>query len=316
MRILVSGGTLFRDGRMERADLAVEDGRIVSADAAVAAFRSGEHATVVVTADTVLSIYDRQGRKIMDGKEQFRIDFIDLAGNYLLTASRDTPSLRLREWNPHTEARLFRYDPDYIHDHVSVHDDRTTAMLYWNRGFQITNPEGEVLYSEELPDTMHVYSMQYRRNPQGDYLEVFYDDGRVRRYDAKNGEFLGEMLQEPPDGTHDEGFEMEDASIDAPLIGTPEIYQSDGTYIGELDPDGYMVNAVQTGDFLVTEYINANGERYGFLLTLDGKAIADLPNICDILSDGTLIFDDQHGNLYYSRIYSLEELLVMANSST
>ena len=52
--------------------------------------------------------------------------------------------------------------------------------------------------------------------------------------------------------------------------------------------------------------------RYGLLLDGQCRTLADLPKLCDILADGTLVFDDMRGNLRQSRVYSLQELLALA----
>ena len=59
---------------------------------------------------------------------------------------------------------------------------------------------------------------------------------------------------------------------------------------------------------MITEYITAQGERYGLLLNEDCETLAYLPDLCDITEDGRLIFDDMAGNLRESRIYSIQEL--------
>ena len=53
-------------------------------------------------------------------------------------------------------------------------------------------------------------------------------------------------------------------------------------------------------------------ERSGQILDKNLDVIADLPNLCDVLPDGTLVFDDSFGTLRRSRIYSIEELIAMA----
>ena len=82
--------------------------------------------------------------------------------------------------------------------------------------------------------------------------------------------------------------------------------------VRELESDAYLTYVTQVGDCVVTEYISAQGQRYGLLLDGQCRTLADLPELCDILADGTLVFDDMRGNLRQSRIYSLQELLALA----
>lgn len=55
----------------------------------------------------------------------------------------------------------------------------------------------------------------------------------------------------------------------------------------ELEPDAYLTYVTQVGDYVVTEYISAQGQRYGLLLDGQCRTLAELPGLCDILADGT-----------------------------
>ena len=69
----------------------------------------------------------------------------------------------------------------------------------------------------------------------------------------------------------------------------------------------------QAGEYILTEYVSSQGERFGLLLDENCETLARLPNLCDIV-DGTLVFDYPTGNLRQCRIYSLQELLALAES--
>ena len=79
----------------------------------------------------------------------------------------------------------------------------------------------------------------------------------------------------------------------------------------ELEKEAYLTYVTEYGDYLVTEYVSADGARYGLLLNQDLETLAYLPDLCDMV-DGTLIFDEKNGELRSSPIYSLEELLTLA----
>ena len=79
-----------------------------------------------------------------------------------------------------------------------------------------------------------------------------------------------------------------------------------------MEKDDYLTYVTQVEDYVVTEYITAQGERYGLLLDGNCETLARLPDLCDILPDGRLVFDDMRGNLRQSHIYSLEELEALA----
>lgn len=87
-----------------------------------------------------------------------------------------------------------------------------------------------------------------------------------------------------------------------------------GNMVCVLEADAYLTYVTQVGSYVITEYISARGERYGLLLDEHCEVVAELPNLCDILADGTLVFDDMRGNLRQSRIYSIQELIALGKS--
>ena len=82
----------------------------------------------------------------------------------------------------------------------------------------------------------------------------------------------------------------------------------------ELEPDAFLTYVTQVGEYIVTEYVSAQGERYGLLLNADCETLARLPSLCDITADGDLVFDDRMGTLRRSRIYSPQELIALAET--
>jgi hypothetical protein len=160
-----------------------------------------------------------------------------------------------------------------------------------------------------IPDAAQVYDQQYRRDDQGSYLEVLYNDGLTRTYSAETGALLSETMGDAPDGTLTEEFETDHWKITAPLHGAASVYDRDtGELLWELQGEDYLTYVTQVGDYVITEYTTALGARYGLLLNEAGETLAELPNLCDILEDGTLVFDDTRGNLRESRIYSIQAL--------
>ena len=175
--------------------------------------------------------------------------------------------------------------------------------------------DGTVLADVDIPDAEQVYDQQYRRDESGSYLDVIYNDGLVRSYSAVDGGLLSESRGGAPDTTLYEEFFTDRLRITSPLHGTPAAYdRKTGELVRELEPDAYLTYVTQVGDHVVTEYISAQGERYGLLLDGDCETLADLPELCDITADGTLVFDDMMGNLRTSRIYSIQELMALANN--
>lgn len=239
-------------------------------------------------------------------------DFTDIAGETALTADRNTPCLRILRMERHPEAQLFAYDRTYVHDEARVSREGN-VMLYRYDGFRLYAPDGRLLLEEALPDPEQVYDQQFRREAGSEYLEVVYNNGTSLCYSASDGRLQEERTGTPPDGSLDEEFVTDRLRITAPLHGTPKVYDLEsGELVRTLEDDDYLAYAAQVDGGIMTEYITAQGQRYGLLLNENCETLAKLPGLCDMTEDGTLVFDDNRGNLRESRIYSLQELMALA----
>ena len=83
--------------------------------------------------------------------------------------------------------------------------------------------------------------------------------------------------------------------------------------MAELEKDSYLTYVTQLGEYIVTEYISAAGQRYGLLLNDRLETLAYLPDLCDIAGD-QLVFDYGSGNLRQCRLYSLQELVSLGET--
>lgn len=212
----------------------------------------------------------------------------------------------------HPEAQIFAYDRSYVHDEARISREGN-VLLYRYDGFRLYAPDGGILKEEALPDPEQVYDQQFRREAGGEYLEVIYNNGTSLCYSATDGRLQEERTGTPPDGSLDEEFITDRLRITAPLHGTPKVYDLEsGALVRTLEEDDYLAYAAQVDGGIMTEYITARGERYGLLLNEDCETLARLPGLCDVTEDGTLVFDDNRGNLRESRIYSLQELMAFA----
>ncbi len=239
-------------------------------------------------------------------------DFTAIAGETALTADRNTPCLRILQMERHPEAQIFAYDRSYVHDEARISREGN-VLLYRYDGFRLYAPDGGILKEEALPNPEQVYDQQFRREAGGEYLEVIYNNGTSLCYSATDGRLQEERTGTPPDGSLDEEFITDRLRITAPLHGTPKVYDLEsGALVRTLEEDDYLAYAAQVDGGIMTEYITARGERYGLLLNEDCETLARLPGLCDVTEDGTLIFDDNRGNLRESRIYSLQELMAFA----
>lgn len=274
-------------------------------------FSRGPEYTMVSTSDQKFWFFDRGATLLSSEELGYSCDFVQAAGPYAVAGSRDTPNLRVLRLEQHDEQQVFSYTPDYIHDELRFSADRSTVMLFRYDGFRLYRADGTEVTQVALPDPEQVYDQQYRRDEKGSRLDVIYYDGTVRSYSAVDGTLICETAGEKPNPDLYEEFYTEHWRITAPLHETPVVYDREsGEKICELESDDYLTYVTQVGDFVITEYISAQGERYGLLLDEHGQTLAYLPNLCDIL-DGQLMFDYPSGNVRESRIYSIQELIAL-----
>lgn len=289
-----------------------EQAELAYTDKDIAYFRYGDAYSVVIDEDGNASVFDRNAQRVSYSSFDGGCNFAGQAGDYAFSASRDTPILRLQKLESHEDARIFRYDPSIEHREARVGSDGATVMLFDVYGFSLFAMSGNLLTTVKFPDAGSIYDQQYRRSDAGDYLEVTYYDGKIIEYSAKDGTVVQERQEERPDESLYEEFLTDGLRITAPLHETPIAYNKNtGEVIKELEKDAYLTYVTQVGDYVVTEYISAQGARYGILLDENCDTIAYLPYLCDVVND-QLIFDYPTGELRTSRIYSTQELIALA----
>lgn len=280
--------------------------------AEITGFAVGDGCAATAGADGSFSVFGANAGLIETREDGERCDFVLLAGEFAAAANRDVPALRLLKRESRRDAQRFDYDPAYPHDEARISADGETAMLFRYDGFRVYGANG-LLAEGTIPDAGQVRDQQFRRDGSGSRLEVFYNDGLVRSYSASDGSLLSERAEEPASDSLDEEFLTDRLRIVAPLHGTPVAYDREtGEIVRELESDGYLAYAAQCGEYVVTMYATTAFEHYGLLLNEACETVARLPGLCDVTPDGTLVFDDQLGNLRSSRIYSIENLLAIA----
>ena len=312
LRVDNDGFCLSQNGVLVRLDIdSGEQTELAFTESGIAAIARADGVTVLKASDGRLLFYDANAI-LFDSHDDIPCDFITLAGDCAVLSNRDSASVRVLRMATHSDKQLFTYDAGWTHDEARVSTDRSTVMLYDYHGFRLYGMDGTLLAETELPDAAQVYDQQYRRGDSGDYLEVVYNDGTTRTYSAADGSMLSEAAGEKRNGTLDEEFLTERYRIDAPLHGTPTVYdKTTGETIGELQSDDYLAYVTDVDGGLVTEYVTSQGQRYGLLLNERLEPLAKLPNLCDILPDGTLVFDDRRGNLRATHLYDATELTAL-----
>ncbi len=297
----------FDPDTLTEKELAFTDKNIVS-------FRHNGDYTIVATEDKRFYIFDRSAGEVEIDQTlaDYSCDHVDLADGAAVVGSMDSPALRLLRLEAHPETEILTYDPAYRHNEARLSSDGKRVMLFRFDRFRICDVDGNIICDEELPDAEHVYDQQFRRQDGESYLEVIWYDGTVRRYSAEDGAVLSEEQRDPPDESLYEEFFTSRYRITSPLHGTPVAYDREtGALVRELEKDAYMTYVTETGDYIVTEYITAQAERYGLLLDQDLQTLAVLPDLCDVVGE-RLIFDYASGDLRETHVYSLEELLKLA----
>ncbi|WP_270810921.1 WD40 repeat domain-containing serine/threonine protein kinase [Hungatella effluvii] len=309
---LASGNLLeyFAPDTLEETELAY------TAGANITAFAVDGSYVMTATDDNSFSFYDSGANKIASEMCAEGCDFIALSCGYAAVANRSETSVRLLKLESHEEARLLTYDARYRHDEARVSPNTGTAMLFDYQGFRIYDMEGEMRAEVELPDPEHIYDQQFVRDGENAWLEVIWYDGTVRRYRAEDGAPASEIRGEAPREDLYEEFYTKRYRIASSLHGAPEVYDiKTGRLLATLEKDSYLTYVTEVGEYLVTEYISAAGERYGILLNRELETLAYLPKLCDIVDD-MLVFDDQSGNLRQCRLYSLQELVALGEAYT
>ena len=232
-----------------------------------------------------------------------------MTDEYAVLANRNEPSVHILKKESHEETKLMSYDARCAHDEARVSQDGRTVMLFDSETFHIYDREGKLLAEEEMPKSREIYDQQFRKSEEGSWLEVIWYDGTVRLYSAADGSVLSETKGEPPRKDLYEEFYTDQYRIESSLHSAPAAYDlKTGRKVKELETESYLTYVTQLDGYIITEYIRAEGGRYGLLLDEKLETLAYLPGLCDV-ADGKLVFDYGYGDLRQCHIYSLQELM-------
>ncbi len=275
----------------------------------ITGFAIGEKYVLAATDDRKFSFYDSGAHDALTVDCAENCDFVRMAGGYAVAGNRNEPSVRLMRLVEQEESQLLSYDARYVHNESRISGDGKTAMLFDYQGFRIYDLDGNVVTEVTLPDAEQMYDQQFRKEPGQSFLEVTWYDGTIRRYSATDGTLLAEEKGEEPAKDLYEEFFTKQYRIASSLHTAPEVYEIEsGRLAATLEEDSYLTYVTQVGEYIITEYISAAGERYGILLDSDLQKLAVLPGLCDVAGD-RLVFDYESGDLRQCKLYSLEELL-------
>lgn len=283
-------------------------------NANIISFYAGPEYTLAATEDGRFSFYDGAARRMSAEEGQMNSDFVLLSAKYAVVANRNEPSLRLMVLENHQEAQLLSYDARYGHDEARVSQDGQTVMLFGYEDFRIYDMAGNLVAEGVFPDADHIYDQQFRKSQDGSWLEVIWYDGTRRLYSAVDGSVLSEEIGEVPGKDLYEEFVTAHYRVASSLHEAPVVYDLDtGKQVAVLEEDGYLTYVSQVGNYLITEYIDTSGERFGLLLDEHMGKLAYLPGLCDVAGDA-LVFDCGSGNLRQCRLYSIQELIALGEA--
>lgn len=281
-------------------------------DTNITGFSVGANYVLVATDDNCASFYDSGAHFMSKENCKENCDFTVLAGNFGVLANRSEPSLRVLRHENYEDALLLSYDARYEHDEARISGDGSRVMLFNYRQFAVYDLQGQILADIKLPDPEKVYDQQFMKETEESFLKVVWYDGTVRCYSAQDGKMLSETKEKAPEKDLYEEFYTEKYKIASPLHSPAEVYdRKTGRFITFLEKDSYLTYVTQVGGYLVTEYVSADGKRYGLLLDEEFQILAYLPELCDVTTDRQLIFDYASGNLRHCPIYSIQELIEM-----
>lgn len=312
--IYLADGNLLVSLKTDEESSMEEQEIAYTGSANIIAFSIGEGCVMAATDDNSFSFYDAGANLSSTEACSGNCDFVELTKEYAIVGNRNEPFLRLLKLENHEEAQLLSYDARYNHEEARISQDGRNAMLFDYQGFCIYDMEGSFLVQVALPDSKNIYDEQFVKSEGGSWLEVIWYDGTIRRYDAADGSLLSEESGEAPDKDLYEEFYTRQYKIVSSLHAAPEAYDlKTGKLAAVLEKDSFLTYVTEVGEYIITEYISASGERYGLLLNQDLETLAYLPNLCDVMGD-TLVFDYESGNLRQSCLYSLQELMALGET--
>lgn len=284
---------------------------LITTEETIRQFAVTKDHTVITTEDKTM-FFSSEAELITEFDTPGEEVLLQIAGNIAVSAKIDTPLVRIMKYEENAQAEIIRYDSDFEHDEARISADGKTIMLFSYKQFGICDMEGNLTVQTTVPDPEMVYDQQYIREGDKSRLEITYHDGRILTYDAQNGELMSKTEGAKPDMTLNEVFYTDSFRIDAPLHGAPQVYdRKTGKKLCELDEDAYLLYVTQTGDYIVAQYVTAEGVCYGVLADSSFRTVAYLPYLCDVM-DGELYFDYPSGSIRKSDIYDMDSLIEMA----
>ena len=246
-------------------------------------FSVSDKHTLTVTDEPGFSIFDQGENALVHEKSDEEYSFAELGTEYSALANRSQPDIRVMKEETHEDTCVARYDARYSHDEARVTGDGKRVMLFSYDGFRIYDNEGRLEAEGSFPDPEKIYDQQFRRNGEKSWLDVIWYDGTVRAYSSEDGTLISEEKKEAHSKDLKEEFITEKYRFVSELHSAPRVYDREsGRFVKELEKDAFLTYVTETDEYILTEYVRADGERYGLLLDQNLEILADLADLCDI----------------------------------
>ena len=243
-----------------------------------------------------------------------RCDYTAISADRALCGSADSLYVQiLKKYTPPVSG-FFSYDPSYPHTEVRLSADRRTVILYSESGLRVWSAEdGREAGQASFPREEDIHDLKFCREDGESLLQVTWDDGTVYCYSAADGSLVSRSKTDPPGEDTAKEFLTDRFRFVCPPQEPFIIYdRMTGEDLGGYYKDGTVESIDQAGAFILVTYRLPRGnDRLGILFNDVFDSLANIPDICDTL-DGELIIDCRDGRLCTSRIYSLSELLELA----
>ena len=279
-------------------------------------FSVSDKHTLTVTDEPGFSIFDQGENALVHEKSDEEYSFAEIGTEYAALANRSQPDIRVMKEETHEDTCVARYDAKYSHDEARVTGDRKRVMLFSYDGFRIYDNEGRLEAEGSFPDPEKIYDQQFRRNGEKSWLDVIWYDGTVRAYSSEDGTLISEEKKEAHSKDLKEEFITEKYRFVSELHSAPRVYDREsGRFVKELEKDAFLTYVTETDEYILTEYVRADGERYGLLLDQNLEILADLADLCDIsILDKALYFDYKNGEIRKCHLYSIQELVELGKN--
>ncbi|MCL2015948.1 MAG: serine/threonine protein kinase [Defluviitaleaceae bacterium] len=298
---------------------------IVTTPYNIAAFAvAADHAIIAVdnptAATTEIQIFDVFANLIT--ASETAATMVQIMGNTALVATLDVPNVRILRLQTNEHANIFTFNPAFWQNRnhqARLTTDWQRVKIFAIDQFRLYSMDGTLIADVPIPNASEIHDQQFRRTPQGDYLEITYRDGTIRAFSAQDGTVLFEETGAAIDLTLFEVFYTDTLRIESPLHSPPRAYSvATGNFLRELEQDAFLTYVTQAENYIVTQYLRADGSVFGVLLNANGETLAILPYLNDILpnlqNEYRLIFSYPSGNLRESRIYNINQLAERATS--